>query len=116
MKYVVRARRSEAQHLRRLYRRPSEEIEKAEGCHFRDHGGSSLNYAGIFTCVLLFVILPLAACLHECYIRRHTYTETSDASIQHRLLPRDPDLQCPRIMREGCSRARLPIPKIGRVA
>jgi hypothetical protein len=26
-------------------------IEKAEGCHFRDHEDSSLNYAGIFTCV-----------------------------------------------------------------
>jgi len=82
-------------------RRPSEEFEKAEGCHFRDHGGSSLNYAGIFTCVLLFVILPLAACLQSANIRRHTYTETRDASIQHRLLPCGPDLQCPRIMREG---------------
>ena len=76
-----------------------------------------MNYAGIFTCFLLFVILPLAACLHECYIRRHTYTETSDASIQYRLLPCDPDLQCPQDYARGVApAARLPIPKIGRVA
>jgi len=79
----------------------------------RDHGGSSLNYAGIFTwCPSLRHPPHSRSMSHECYIRRHTYTETSDASIQHRLLHVTPNLHVPQDYARGvCPAARLPDPE-----
>jgi hypothetical protein len=61
-----------------------------------------MNLYGISGCVILFVLIPLAAVLHERHLRRNGYNEDIDGTIQrHRRLPCSPNEKCPPDFAKG---------------
>jgi hypothetical protein len=61
-----------------------------------------MNLYGISGCVILFVLVPLAAALHERNLRRNGYSEDFDGTIQgSRRLPRGLDSKYPPDFAKG---------------